>query len=37
MVEAAHPAFKAQGLGPDDCFADAFVQRPEMVRLGGAA
>jgi NAD(P)H-flavin reductase len=37
MVEAAHPAFKAQGLGPDDCFADAFVPRPEMVRLGGVA
>jgi NAD(P)H-flavin reductase/ferredoxin len=37
MVEAAHPAFKAQGLGPDDCFSDAFVPRPEMVRLGGAA
>ena len=37
MVEAAHPAFTAQGLGPDDCFADAFVPRPEMVRLGGAA
>jgi NAD(P)H-flavin reductase len=39
MVEAAHPAFKAQGLGPDDCFADAFVPRPapEMVRLGGTA
>jgi NAD(P)H-flavin reductase/ferredoxin len=39
MVEAAHPAFKAQGLGPDDCFSDAFVPRaaPEMARLGGAA
>jgi len=39
MVEAAHPAFKAQGLGPDDCFSDAFVPRlpPEMVRLGGTA
>jgi NAD(P)H-flavin reductase/ferredoxin len=39
MVEAAHPAFKAHGLGPDDCFADAFVLRPvpEMARLGGAA
>ena len=39
MVEAAHPAFKAQGLGPDDCFADAFIPRPapEMVRLGGTA
>ena len=32
-------AFKAQGLGPDDCFSDAFVPRaaPEMARLGGAA
>jgi CDP-4-dehydro-6-deoxyglucose reductase len=42
MVEAAHPAFKAQGLGPDDCFSDAFrlaprAQPPEMVRLGGTA
>jgi len=39
MVEAAHPAFKAQGLGPDDCFSDAFVPRlePEMARLGGSA
>jgi NAD(P)H-flavin reductase len=39
MVEAAHPAFKAQGLGPDDCFSDAFVPRaaPEMARLGGTA
>ncbi len=39
MVEAAHPAFKAQGLGPDDCFSDAFVPRAaaEMTRLGGAA
>jgi CDP-4-dehydro-6-deoxyglucose reductase, E3 len=37
MVQAVHPAFTAHGLGPDDCFADAFVARPEMVRLGGAA
>jgi NAD(P)H-flavin reductase/ferredoxin len=39
MVEAAHPAFKAQGLGSDDCFSDAFVPRasPEMARLGGTA
>jgi CDP-4-dehydro-6-deoxyglucose reductase, E3 len=39
MVEAAHPAFNAQGLGPDDCFSDAFVPRaaPEMARLGGTA
>jgi NAD(P)H-flavin reductase/ferredoxin len=39
MVEAAHPAFSAQGLGPDDCFSDAFVPRaaPEMARLGGTA
>ena len=39
MVEAAHPAFKAQGLGPDDCFSDAFRSpraAPEMARLGGA-
>jgi NAD(P)H-flavin reductase len=39
MVEAAHPAFRAQGLGPDDCFSDAFAPRaePEMARLGGTA
>ena len=37
MVQAAHPAFTAQGLGPDDCFADAFVPRPDLVRLGGSA
>jgi len=39
MVQAVHPAFSAQGLGPDDCFSDAFVARraPEMVQLGGAA
>ena len=39
MVEAAHPAFKAQGLGPDDCFSDAFTPRaaPELARLGGTA
>ena len=41
MVEAAHPAFDAHGLGPDDCFSDAFRlsprAAPEMVRLGGAA
>ena len=37
MVQAAHPAFTAHGLGSDDCFADAFVPRPEMVRLGGTA
>ena len=44
MVEAAHPAFTAHGLSPDDCFSDAFrlaPQRPrvtdrsEVVRLGG--
>ncbi|MFL6574837.1 MAG: cytochrome b N-terminal domain-containing protein [Burkholderiales bacterium] len=41
MVEAAHPAFKAKGLGQDDCFSDAFRLAPrraaEMVRLGGTA
>jgi NAD(P)H-flavin reductase len=41
MVEAAHPAFKAKGLGQDDCFSDAFRlaprAAPEMVRLGGTA
>jgi NAD(P)H-flavin reductase/ferredoxin len=37
MVQAAHPAFAAHGLGPDDCFSDAFVVRPkpEVARLGG--
>jgi NAD(P)H-flavin reductase/ferredoxin len=42
MVQAAHPAFQAHGLGPDDCFSDAFsfaprAPAPEMVRLGGTA
>jgi NAD(P)H-flavin reductase len=37
MVQAAHPAFAAHGLGPDDCFSDAFVPRPEVARLGGTA
>jgi NAD(P)H-flavin reductase len=37
MVQAVHPAFTAHGLGPDDCFSDAFVPRLETVRLGGAA
>jgi NAD(P)H-flavin reductase/ferredoxin len=37
MVQAAHPAFRAQGLGPDDCFSDAFISRADMVRLGGSA
>ena len=41
MVEAAHPAFRAQGLSQDDCFSDAFRlaprPAPELVKLGGAA
>jgi NAD(P)H-flavin reductase/ferredoxin len=38
MVQAAHPAFTAQGLGADDCFSDVFVARaPELARLGGTA
>ena len=41
MVEAVYPAFKAQGLGQDDCFSDAFRLQPrpapEMARLGGTA
>ena len=41
MVQAAHPAFKAQGLGQDDCFSDSFRlsprAAPEMARLGGTA
>ena len=45
MVEAAHPAFAASGLAPDDCFSDAFKLAPhrtrasvsaDMVKLGGA-
>ena len=39
MVEAAHPAFRAQGLSQDDCFSDAFRLAPrllpEFARLGG--
>ena len=44
MVEAAHPAFAAQGLSQDDCFSDAFKLVPhierssasaDMVKLGG--
>jgi NAD(P)H-flavin reductase len=42
MVEAAHPAFLAQGMAQDDCFSDAFrlasnIQsaRSDLVRLGG--
>ncbi|HEX6827578.1 MAG TPA: cytochrome b N-terminal domain-containing protein [Burkholderiales bacterium] len=46
MVEAAHPAFVAKGLAPDDCFSDAFKLSPhvklkgegaDMVKLGGGA
>jgi NAD(P)H-flavin reductase/quinol-cytochrome oxidoreductase complex cytochrome b subunit len=46
MVEAAHPAFVAKGLSPDDCFSDAFKLAPhvrlkgdgaDMVKLGGGA
>jgi NAD(P)H-flavin reductase/quinol-cytochrome oxidoreductase complex cytochrome b subunit len=46
MVEAAHPAFVAKGLSPDDCFSDAFKLSPQvklrgqgadMVKLGGGA
>jgi CDP-4-dehydro-6-deoxyglucose reductase len=45
MVEAAHPAFRARGMDPNDCFSDAFRLSPhlarataaeELVRLGGA-
>jgi len=45
MVEAAHPAFRARGLDPNDCFSDAFTLAPhlardtpsdEVVRLGGS-
>jgi CDP-4-dehydro-6-deoxyglucose reductase len=37
MVQAVHPALAAHGLGPDDCFSDAFTFRtPEVARLGGA-
>jgi CDP-4-dehydro-6-deoxyglucose reductase len=39
MVQAAHPAFRAQGLAQDDCFSDAFRLSPrlEVAKLGGAA
>jgi NAD(P)H-flavin reductase len=39
MVQAAHPAFRAQGLAQDDCFSDAFRISPklELARLGGTA
>jgi NAD(P)H-flavin reductase/quinol-cytochrome oxidoreductase complex cytochrome b subunit len=45
MVEAAHPAFRARGMDPNDCFSDAFRLSPhlaretpeeDVVRLGGA-
>lgn len=45
MVEAAHPAFRARGMDPNDCFSDAFrlsphivreTPREDLVRLGGA-
>ena len=45
MVEAAHPAFRARGMDPNDCFSDAFRLSPHLaretpeedaVRLGGA-
>jgi NAD(P)H-flavin reductase/quinol-cytochrome oxidoreductase complex cytochrome b subunit len=45
MVEAAHPAFRARGMDPNDCFSDAFRLTPhlaratpaeEVVKLGGA-
>jgi len=45
MVEAAHPAFRAHGMDPNDCFSDAFRLSPhrpraqeegDLVRLGGA-
>lgn len=46
MVQAAHPAFMAQGMSEHDCFSDAFRLAPQvrratpgadMVRLGGGA
>jgi NAD(P)H-flavin reductase/quinol-cytochrome oxidoreductase complex cytochrome b subunit len=39
MVQAAHPAFHAQGLAQDDCFSDAFrlSPQPEVAKLGGSA
>ena len=37
MVEAANPAFRAQGLAQDDCFSDAFRLSPQLVKLGGSA
>lgn len=37
MVEAAHPAFAAHGLSPDDCFSDAFKLAPHARRSGAFA
>ena len=39
MVQAVHPAFRAQGLAQDDCFSDAFRLSPqlEVAKLGGTA
>ena len=34
MVEAAHPAFRAHGMDPDDCFSDAFRLAPHRMRAG---
>ena len=45
FAEAAHPAFRARGMDPNDCFSDAFRLTPhlarttpaeEVVKLGGA-
>jgi len=37
MVEAAHPAFAAQGLAQDDCFSDAFKLAPHRARTSATA
>jgi NAD(P)H-flavin reductase/ferredoxin len=37
MVEAAHPAFAAQGLAQDDCFSDAFRLAPHRERASASA
>lgn len=36
MVEAAHPAFRARGMDPNDCFSDAFRLSPQLARLSPA-
>ena len=32
----AHPAFRARGMDPNDCFSDAFRLSPQLARLSPA-